>query len=65
VSSKVTVLPGQETLVASWSTWRSCHGRAVIRSPAAVAAVFPVAPLNNAIMLNALRAKPQRPRHPS
>ena len=55
MSSKVTVLPGQETLVASWSTLAQLSpGARLIRSPAAVAAVFPSwAPLNNAILLNA------------
>ena len=55
VSNKCTVLPGQETLVASWSTLAQLSpGARLIRSPAAVAAVFPSwEPLNNAIMLNA------------
>lgn len=55
MSSKVTVLPGQETLVASWSALAQLSpGARLIRSPAAVAAVFPSwEPLNNAIMLNA------------
>jgi ribosomal protein S18 acetylase RimI-like enzyme len=54
VLSKVTVLPGQETLVASWSALvQLSPGARLIRSPATVAAVFPSwAPLNNAIMLN-------------
>ncbi len=54
MSSKVTVLPGQETLVASWSALAQLSpGARLIRSQAAVAAVFPSwEPLNNAIMLS-------------
>src|SRR5262245_1517121 len=46
------VLPGQETLVASWQALaRLSYGATLIRTSAAVAAVFPSwLPLNNAIM---------------
>ena len=55
MSSMATVLPGQETLIASWSALAQLSpGARLIRSPTAVAAVFPTwAPLNNAIMLDA------------
>jgi len=55
MSSKVTALPGQETLLACWSTLaRMSPGARLIRSSSAAAAVFPSwVPLNNAIMLNA------------
>jgi ribosomal protein S18 acetylase RimI-like enzyme len=55
VSRKATVLPGQETLVASWNALAQLSpGARVIRSAAAIAAVFPSwEPLNNAIMLGA------------
>jgi GNAT superfamily N-acetyltransferase len=55
VSIRGTVLPGQETLVASWSALAQLSpGARLIRSAAAVAAVFPSwTPLNNAIMLDA------------
>jgi ribosomal protein S18 acetylase RimI-like enzyme len=48
-------LPGQETLVASWHALAQLSpGARLIRSAAAVAAVFPSwEPLNNAIMLTA------------
>jgi GNAT superfamily N-acetyltransferase len=50
-----TVLPGQETLITSWKALAQLSpGARLIRSPTAVAAVFPSwAPLNNAIMLDA------------
>ncbi len=49
------ILPGQEALVASWQALaRLSSGARLIRSPDAVAAVFPAwAPLNNAIGLAA------------
>ena len=55
MSSKVTALPGQETLLACWSTLAHMSPDArLIRSSATVAAVFPSwEPLNNAIMLKA------------
>jgi GNAT superfamily N-acetyltransferase len=55
MSSKVTELPGQGTLVASWNALAQLSpGARLIRSPAAIAAVFPSwEPLNNAIMLGA------------
>jgi GNAT superfamily N-acetyltransferase len=55
VSNVATALPGQETLIASWSALAHLSpGARLIRSSTAVAAVFPSwAPLNNAIMLTA------------
>jgi ribosomal protein S18 acetylase RimI-like enzyme len=55
VSSTVIALPGQEILLACWSTLaKMSPGASLIRSSATVAAVFPSwAPLNNAIMLDA------------
>ena len=55
MSSNVTLLPGQETLVASWAALAQLSPEArLIRSSAVVAAVFPSwEPLNNAIMLSA------------
>jgi len=55
VSRKDIALPGQETLVASWSALAQLSpGARLIPSPAAIAAVFPSwEPLNNAIMLGA------------
>jgi ribosomal protein S18 acetylase RimI-like enzyme len=55
MSSKITALPGQETLLECWSTLAQMSpGATLIRSSAAAAAVFPSwVPLNNAIMLNA------------
>jgi ribosomal protein S18 acetylase RimI-like enzyme len=49
------VLPGQETLVASWEALAKLSpGARLIRSPATVAAVFPSwLPLNNAIVVAA------------
>lgn len=54
MSRKVTDLPGQETLIATWSALtRLSPGAMLIRSREAVAAVFPSwEPLNNAIMLS-------------
>jgi GNAT superfamily N-acetyltransferase len=54
MSTKPTVLPGQETLLACWSALAKLSpGARVIRSAATAAAVFPSwAPLNNAIMLD-------------
>ena len=51
----MTVLPGQETLVASWrALTRVSSGARLIQSPETVAAVFPRwLPLNNAIALGA------------
>lgn len=53
--TKPTVLPGQETLLASWSALAQISSDArVIRFAATAAAVFPSwTPLNNAILLNA------------
>lgn len=55
MASDVTTLPGQETLIASWEALtRLSHRARLIRSPSAVAAVFPAwLPLNNAIALDA------------
>ena len=55
MSSKITPLPGHETLLASWSALAQISpGARLIDSAATVAAVFPSwAPLNNAIMLGA------------
>ena len=55
MSSKITPLPGHETLLASWSALAQISpGARLIHSAATVAAVFPSwAPLNNAIMLGA------------
>lgn len=49
-----TTLPGHETLVACWRALaETSAGARLVRSPAAIAAVFPAwAPLNNAIMLD-------------
>jgi len=54
MSNTATVLPGQETLVASWDALaRISPGARLVHSAAATAAVFPSwAPLNNAILLN-------------
>jgi ribosomal protein S18 acetylase RimI-like enzyme len=53
--SEAMVLPGQETLVASWEALAELSsGARLIRSPATVAAVFPSwLPLNNAIAVAA------------
>lgn len=53
--SRKSRLPGQETLLACWTTLAQLSsGARLIRSAAAAAAVFPSwAPLNNAILLNA------------
>jgi hypothetical protein len=54
VPRKTIILPGQDTLLASWGALArlSAHAK-LIYSREAVAAVFPSwAPLNNAIMLN-------------
>jgi ribosomal protein S18 acetylase RimI-like enzyme len=50
-----TTLPGEDTMLACWSALAQLSERArLIRTPAAVAAVFPTwAPLNNAILHNA------------
>ncbi len=55
MSGTTPFLPGQETLLASWSALAQISpGARVIRSAATAAAVFPSwAPLNNAILLNA------------
>ena len=55
MSSNVIALPGQETLLACWSTLaQTSPGARLVRSSSAVAAVFPAwAPLNNAIALDA------------
>jgi ribosomal protein S18 acetylase RimI-like enzyme len=55
MSSKVTALPGQQTLFACWTTLAQMSpGARLIRSSAAAAAVFPSwVPLNNAILLDA------------
>jgi GNAT superfamily N-acetyltransferase len=53
------VLPGQETLIASWRALAQLSsGARVIRRPRSVAAVFPSwAPLNNAILLGPAEAE--------
>jgi ribosomal protein S18 acetylase RimI-like enzyme len=55
VATEGLILPGQVTLVASWQALaRLSSGARLVRSPDAVAAVFPTwAPLNNAIGLAA------------
>ena len=55
MSIKTTVLPGQDTLLASWSALAQLSpGARVIRSRTTDTAVFPSwTPLNNAILLNA------------
>jgi GNAT superfamily N-acetyltransferase len=60
MSGDVLVLPGQETLIASWEALaRLSPGARLIRSTTAVAAVFPSwAPLNNALMLTAPEGDP-------
>jgi len=60
MSSDTAVMPGQQTLVASWRALALLSpGARLIRSTAAVAAVFPTwAPLNNAIMLTASEGSP-------
>lgn len=49
----MTVLPGQETLLASWAALaQQSSGARLVDTPAATAAVFPAwQPLNNAILL--------------
>ncbi len=53
VSNLVTALPGQETLLACWSTLTKLSpGARLLNAAVHVAAVFPAwGPLNNAIML--------------
>jgi hypothetical protein len=55
MSGDIVVLPGQETLIASWRALALLSPAArLIRSTTAVAAVFPSwAPLNNVILLTA------------
>jgi ribosomal protein S18 acetylase RimI-like enzyme len=57
MAETVAALPGQDTLLGSWAALaKTSPGATIVRSPTALAAVFPAwTPLNNAILLDSPR----------